>query len=99
MTQRNEAREQSLRFEAELKQREEEIASGKLLPPTPDITAPGRVIVHAKAASGRIRQSSLDSVKLRAQSAILSDRVTGSLLSQESSASTIENGVESKFAG
>lgn len=42
IAQRNEAREASLRYEAELKQKEEEIASGKLIPATPDLTIPTR---------------------------------------------------------
>ncbi len=42
IVQRNEARESSLRLEAELKHKEEEIASGKYIPATPELAVPGR---------------------------------------------------------
>eukprot|EP00210_Caulerpa_lentillifera_P001139 g1097.t1 len=42
VTQRNEAREASLRLEAELKHQQEEIASGKLIPVTPEVAPPNR---------------------------------------------------------
>lgn len=64
VTQRNEAREASLRLEAELKQKDEEIATGRLIPATPDSVAPTqpvpmrrRMNVNVDSHSSRFRQT------------------------------------------
>lgn len=90
VAQRNEARESVLRLEAELKQKEEDIATGRLLPATPDPSMPARP--NALPHMRKVRSSSMDVSASFKRSPVVQPPVPEGQPAGE-------NGVESRWAG